>query len=132
MTLGLDTSVVVRLLVGTPEKQANAARKRIETAKDRGDTIQVTSLVIGETYYALKHHYQVPEATAREALLAFLDSGIPDEFPRYAILCLSRIRGAGLMDLLIHYSHRQRGAITLTLDKKQAKLEGASLLEPSS
>ena len=62
--LGLDTSVVVRLLAVLPEGQALRARARLEQALDAGETVLVTDLVIAEAYHALHHHYRMPKAEA--------------------------------------------------------------------
>ena len=70
MTVGLDTSVVLRLLVGEPATEARAARERVQAAHERGDSILVTDLVLAETYFALHHHYGVPKTEARARLLA--------------------------------------------------------------
>jgi predicted nucleic acid-binding protein len=65
---GLDTSVVVRLLVGEPAAQAEAARRMLDTAPSTG----VSDLVVGEAYFALRHHYRVPHAETVRALRALL------------------------------------------------------------
>jgi predicted nucleic acid-binding protein len=68
VTLGLDTSVVVRLLMGVPEAPARAARRRLEHAAEAGETVLVSDLVISEAYHALQYHYGVPKAEARSLL----------------------------------------------------------------
>lgn len=64
MAIGLDTSVVLRLLVGVPAAQARAAQRRLERAIERGESVIVCDLVIAEAYYALQFHYDVPKADA--------------------------------------------------------------------
>ena len=49
--------MVVRLLVGLPEVQAAAARRRLERAVERGEPVFVSDLVLAESYHALQHHY---------------------------------------------------------------------------
>ena len=56
MAIGLDTSVVLRLLIGEPRLQMEAARRRIERALIAGEKVLVTDLVIAEAFYALRHH----------------------------------------------------------------------------
>jgi predicted nucleic acid-binding protein len=68
MTLALDTSVVIRLLIGEPAGKALAAQQAIES-KPRG-SVAVSDLVIGESYVALRHHYEVPHRKAIAALIA--------------------------------------------------------------
>jgi len=126
--LGLDTSVVVRLLVGLPEDQAARAKRRLEEAMDRGETVVVTDLAVGETYYALHYHYDVPKPEARELLRRFVSSGVVRLLPETSLRALAPSGGAGLMDRLIHARHRAEGAVTLTFERRQSRLEGAEAL----
>lgn len=123
--VGLDTSVVVRLLVGEPQGQARAARARLERHHAAGDAIVVTDLAVAETYHALQYHYGVPKEEARELLRRFVDSGVVAPDPPSATSVLAESGGAGLVDRLIHARHRGRGAVTLTFERKQAQLAGA-------
>ena len=127
-TIGLDTSVVVRLLTGLPSRQAAAAKERLEQALDAGDVMWVTDLVIAEAYHALHHHYDVPRNEAQKLLLALVTSGVVQLDPGDSVSALAPAEGVGLVDRLIHARHRARGAVTLTFDRRQAKLEGAETL----
>jgi predicted nucleic acid-binding protein len=57
MSLGLDTTVVLRLLTGQPVAEAAAARRRLEQAVADQEDIVATDLVLSEAYFALQ--YQV-------------------------------------------------------------------------
>jgi predicted nucleic acid-binding protein len=127
--VGLDTSVVVRLLTGLPQKQLQAAKARLERALDEGNTVVVTDLAIAEAYYALHHHYGVPKAEARGLLLRFVTSGVVALDPQSSVTALSETGGAGMVDRLIHARHRALGGITLTFERPQSRLEGAERLE---
>ena len=129
MTWGFDTSVTVRLLVGEPVRQAAAAHRLLR--ERAGDSIAISDLVVGESYFALRHHYRVPHAAAIAALRALLAD------PRVHATGVARqvlneagaSEGApGLMDRLIHGDYRQAGAELLTFDRDAARLEGARLL----
>ena len=50
MAIGLDTSVVLRLLIGEPRAQAEVARRRIERALVAGEKVVVTDLVVAEAF----------------------------------------------------------------------------------
>ena len=123
MTLGLDTSVVVRLLVGLPAAQARAARQRIERAVDEGEIVLVSDIVIAESYFALQHHYDVPKAEARQLLLRFVDSGVVELEPPGARHALAAQAGPGLVDRFVHGRYRARGAVTVTFDARLARLQ---------
>jgi predicted nucleic acid-binding protein len=125
VTIGLDTSVVVRLLVGLPEALARAARQRLERATEEGETILVSDLVIAEAYHALQYHYAIPKAEARSLLRRFVESGVVRLEPAASAAALAAKGGAGLVDRLIHARYRSVGAVTLTLERRQGRLEGA-------
>jgi predicted nucleic-acid-binding protein len=123
--IGLDTSVLVRLLVGLPDAQARTARRRLEEAVEAGEPVLVSDLVVAETYYALQHHYAVPRAEAQAILRRFIESGIVQLEPIASSNTLTAAGGAGLVDRLIHLRYRSLGAITLTFERRQGNLEGA-------
>ncbi len=125
MAIGLDTSVVLRLLVGVPEAQARVAQRRLEQAIEQGEAVIVCDLVIAEAYYALQFHYDVPKAEARRMLMRFVRSGVATVEPRDTGEVLAQASGAGLVDRLIHARHRALGAVTLTFERKLGALEGA-------
>jgi predicted nucleic acid-binding protein len=130
VAIGLDTSVVLRLLIGEPRVQMQIARRRIERALIAGEEVVVTDLVIAEAFHALRHHYGVPEAVALGQLREFLGSGIANVDPigaREALEPESKGR-VGVVDRLIVARHRALGATTATFDRRQARLDGGVLL----
>lgn len=130
MTVGLDTSVVLRLLVGRPAAQARLARQRLQAAHERGDAILVTDLAIAEAYFALHYHYGVPKAEARARLLEMATSRVVTVSPPEAVWALEPSKGAGVVDRLIHARHRAGGAVSWTFDHEMAALEGAVRIGP--
>jgi predicted nucleic acid-binding protein len=128
VAIGIDTSVVIRLLVGAPPVQARAARRRLEKAVEAGEAVIVADIVLAEAYFALHHHYGVPKDEARGILRDFATSGVVTIEPSEATGALERTKGAGLVDRLIVGRYRSMGALTLTFERKQATLEGAERL----
>lgn len=130
MAIGLDTSVVLRLLIGEPRAQAEVARRRIERALIAGEKVFVTDLVVAEAYHALRHHYDVPQTVALSRLQDFFSAGIVQVDPVGVAEALGQgTRGhAGVVDRLIVTRHRALGATTATFDRRQARLEGGVLL----
>jgi predicted nucleic acid-binding protein len=124
--------VVVRLLVGLPEVQAAAARRRLERAVERGEPVFVSDLVLAESYHALQHHYDLPKAEARSILHRFATSGTVAVDPLEATAALESRPGAGLVDRLIHARYRSLGVVTTTFERKQGALEGAARLRVRS
>ncbi|MGH7321718.1 MAG: PIN domain-containing protein [Candidatus Rokuibacteriota bacterium] len=125
MAIGLDTSVVVRLLIGEPRSQVERARHRIDRALAAGETILVTDLVAAESYHALRHHYAVPEGEALSRLRQLFESRVVRLEPPEAMGALTEGRGEALVDRLVVARYRGLGAVTVTLDRKQGRLEGA-------
>ncbi len=125
MAIGLDTSVVVRLLVGLPERQARAARSRLERAVEEQETVFVSDLVLAEAYFALHHHHEVPKNEARRLLGRLAGSGVVRVDPPLPVSVFEDMRGAGFVDRLIHARYRKLDADTLTFERRQGSLEGA-------
>lgn len=130
-TIGLDTTVVIRLLVGLPASQFAVARRRLARAVDAGDTVLVSDVVATEAYFALQHHYEVPKVEARTLLRQLLHSGTVQLDPKGALEALDEAAGAGLVDRLIHGRYQSLGASTLTFERKQGALPGAERLSES-
>lgn len=128
--IGLDTSVVVRLIVGEPANQCAAARELLESALARAEPVLISDLVVGESYYALQHHYGIPKREACALLRQFLESGAVVANPAGVadVVRLSEQGGrqsAGLVDRLIHLRYEDHGATTVTFDAQQGRLKGA-------
>lgn len=131
MSDGMDTSVALRLLTGEPADQAEAARALVASASD---PVAVSDLVVGETYFALRHHYGVPHAEAVRALLGLVSD------PRVTALGVARTvladvagRGQaksqpGLMDRLIHAAYEREGVRLVTFDRGMGRLEGVEVI----
>lgn len=131
MILGLDTSVVLRLLIGEPEHQAAVARRLLEDeARSRGASFVVSDLVVGESYFALRHHYGVPHSRALTALSALLsDRRIAALGVARAVLGAAGGSSTGVIDRLIHGDYERTGAALATFDRQAARLPGAVLLD---
>ena len=127
MNDALDTSVVLRLLTGEPPEQAEIARRHVERSTD---PLWVDALVVGESYFALRHHYGVPHREAVDALLALVrsDRMLASEETRAALASARAGAGPGVMDRLIVAAAREVGRVLCTFDRQLARLEGARLL----
>ena len=128
MTVGLDTTVVLRLLVGEPARQAAAARRRLERAAAAGDVVVVSDLVVAEAYHALCYHYGVPKDEARAQLRVMLASGVVQIAPQGSLWALEPSVGAGLVDRLVVARNRALEATTWTFDRKLGALQGVETL----
>lgn len=136
MSLALDTSVVLRLLTGSPPEQAAAARAVVERA---AAPVAVSDLVAGESYFALRHHYRVPHGEAVAALASLLaDPRVQASGVAPAVLnalAASPARGGpGLMDQPIAADYARDGHRLLTFDRDLARFAQVTALvgEPPS
>lgn len=128
MSVGLDTAVILRLLVGEPVAQAAAARRLLANL---GGPVAVSDLAVAETYHALRHHYAVPHAEAVQQLRNLTaDPGIrPTGVSARVLAQVSQgSGGAGLIDRLLHADYADAGLDLVTFDRAAARLPGARLL----
>ena len=131
MSVGLDTSVVLRLLTGTPPEQAASAGALVAEA----DTpVSISDLVIAETYFALRHHYAVPHGSAVRAMAELLaDPRIGTPGIGRAVLLETTARGSartkpGVIDLLIHADYARDGLDLVTFDRELGRVPGVRVL----
>lgn len=132
MSVGLDTSVVLRLLIGEPSDQATAAWNfAADEVRTRSGAVLVSDLVVGEAYIALRHHYRVPDSETLAALLGLASDARfhLSSAARHAISAATTARGIpGFMDRLIHAAYRDVDAQLVTFDQDAGRLKDARVL----
>jgi len=130
--VGLDTSVIVRVLTGQPEDLALIAVRYLEERTRAEDRVLVCDWALAEAYYALQHHYGVPKRDTLDALRAFLGSqGIEGTGDVPEVLETPRLESAnpGFIDRVIHRHYQRVGADELvTFEKAAAKWHNARVL----
>lgn len=125
--VSLDTSVVLRLLTGLPEAQAQAARRALTESPQ---PIVVDDVVVAECYHALRHHYRVPHADAARALHLFVSGDsvrATGQCEQVLATAINRM-SPGFMDQLIHAVATQHGGSLLTFDRALAQLPDVRLI----
>ena len=133
MNVGLDTSVVLRLLVGQPTDQTKRAVEFLESVARRGDRVVVSDLVVAEAYFALHYHYAVPKKEALAALRKmFADgeiksTGVAAEGLTSAGASLATAM-PGFVDRLIQSAYVSDGGAMATFEKAAGKLEAVQVL----
>jgi len=135
MTCGLDTSVVVRLLVGEPKAQADRAWQHLSDCRTARKPAHVSALVVADVFFVLQHHYGVPADSALQQLAAVLsDASVSVEPAVLAVLRAPDLATAkpGFVDRLIHATYGAQGHELVTFDKLAARLPGARLLKLAS
>ncbi|HEX9190303.1 MAG TPA: PIN domain-containing protein [Vicinamibacteria bacterium] len=120
---GIDTSILVRLLTGDPEREFAATVETLTALVDDGAEVFASNQVIGEAYVAIQHHYGVAKADARHALATVLSSGLAAPLGGAGVMAaIEATTGCGLLDRLIADGYRRAELVTLTFDRKMAAL----------
>lgn len=128
--VGIDTCVVLRLLVGEPDDQAVRARAFVEECYYDGIKVCVSDMVVAEVYHALIYHYEVPKLKVVEALREFLGSPMIMATGHAMPVVMSYSgTGAGLVDRLIRADLLNHTYEVRTFDHDFAKLESVKLLD---
>ncbi len=136
MTVGLDTSVALRLLTGTPADQAEQARVLVAASSE---PVVISDLVVSEVYFALRHHYAVSHRDAVRAMGALLDDArVRSSGVGRAVLAADASSQqqpkTGLMDRLILADYVRDGVGLVTFNPALARLPGArnAVITPGS
>ncbi len=130
--IALDTSVVVRYLVGVPVDQALRARSFI----DGHELVGVSTLVLLEAGYALRSKYGVSRQDTVEALLEFVTSenveilGLPKDLTVNALARAREHGGAPFADALIVAIADVAGADSIATFDRKMQRHGLPIVEP--
>jgi predicted nucleic acid-binding protein len=131
--IGLDTSVLVRYLVGTPVAQARRAAALID---DDARQLGVSIVVLAECAHVLRTQYEVATADIIDALIGFIQREnvrLIDARPELVLTMLVRARsmpGRPIPDAMVAAASMAAGAVPLaTFDRAQIRY-GIEILEP--
>jgi predicted nucleic-acid-binding protein len=130
----LDTSVVLRLLVGDPIDQFQSATRFLKEQLEAQAAVHVSDHVLAEAYFALQCFYKIPKAEALEMLCDFGEaSGVTVTLIAREILALPNLASAkpGFVDRLIHGDSHAAGRTLVTFEKAAKKLVGTVVLPAS-
>ncbi|MDE2769268.1 MAG: hypothetical protein OXI70_14380, partial [Chloroflexota bacterium] len=75
-SIGIDTSVLVRLVTGQPPELFALCVERLSALAAEDTQVMASNQVIGEAYVTLQIHYGASKAEARAGLLTTLTSGL--------------------------------------------------------
>jgi predicted nucleic-acid-binding protein len=128
--LGLDTNVLVRLLIEDDVAQTQRARKLVDTAVAEQEMVLVSLPVLLETEWVLRSRYEMPPEAILGLLRAALETrelAFEDEAAVEEALFNWQDGHSGFSDCLIVAHNRQLGCrSTATFDARAARLPGAS------
>jgi predicted nucleic acid-binding protein len=133
--IAVDTSVIVRYLVGSPPLQAAAAAALIDASLE---DLGVSPVVLLECAHVLRTQYGVGERDIVDALVAFLQRenvvalGVRTESLVEALVRARTLPGRPIADALIVATASASGATALaTFDRGQAR-HGFPVVAPQS
>ncbi|HYN69407.1 MAG TPA: PIN domain-containing protein [Candidatus Eisenbacteria bacterium] len=113
--IGVDTSVVVRYLVGTPEAEARRAAKLI----DGGVQLGLSLVVLVETAHVLRTQYGIERADVLETLIELLSRenvvllGLSNADALAALVRARALPRSPIPDALIAAAARAAGAVPI-------------------
>mgnify|MGYP000874456747 FL=1 len=131
MTAGLDTSIVLRLLVGQPADQATLAVAFLDQLSRQGHRAVVSDLVVAEVYFALQHHYGISKKDALQGLRQlFADGEIKPLGAAAEVLALGLPASAqpGFVDRLIHGAYLRETEEMVTFEKAAGRMKAVRVL----
>ena len=130
--LGIDTNVLVRLLVSDDPAQTRRARSLIEKALADDEPVLISTLVVLETEWVLRSRYAFDRAGVHglfRRMLQARELSFEDEEGIEEALFNWETSSCGFADRLIAAHHRRIGCrTTATFDAKAAKLSSMLLL----
>lgn len=130
--LGIDTNVLVRLLVVDDDAQVRRARRVIEDRYAAGEAVLVSLVVLVETEWVLRSRYEFDKATivaAFRRLLEVDEFSVEDEPAVEEALFYWQDQACSFADCLISSHHRRIGCrATATFDTKAARMPGFLLI----
>ena len=126
--LGIDTNVLVRLLIADDAVQTRRARRLVETSLSRNEPVLVSLLVIIETEWVLRSRYELEKAEILAVLQRLLEAReltFEDEPAMVEALFHWKDSPAGFTDCLIAAHNRRIGCTaTATFDAKVVSVPG--------
>jgi predicted nucleic-acid-binding protein len=124
--LGIDTNVLVRLLLRDDAQQHEQASKLIKQELANGRPVLISHLVLLETLWVLQGRYRIDKARQQDVLTALLEADdlrLEDEAAVETALFLWKNGTTGFADCLIGSKNQRLGcSFTATFDAKAAKL----------
>ena len=126
MTYGLDTSVVIRLLMNEPPELVEKTAAFVESALVEGHDFFISDLVVSEAYYVLQKHYGKSKEHAVADLKAIAEApGFA--FSSEAMSALNTPKAwktnPGMIDRMIANGYAAKGYVTVSCEKSFAKLD---------
>lgn len=131
--ISIDTSVVIRYLVGSPRAQARQAARLID---DETVEIGVSTVALAECAHVLRTQYEIEQRDIIEALIGFIQRvnvrvlEFRDEFVVEALVRARSMPGRPIPDALIVAASIARDALPLATFDRDQRRYGIVIREP--
>jgi len=126
MTYGLDTSVVIRLLMNEPPELVEKTAAFVESALVEGNDFFISDLVVSEAYFVLQKYYGKSKERAVADLKA-IATAPGFAFSSEAMSALNTPEAwkanPGMIDRMIANGYAAKGYVTVSCEKSFAKLD---------
>ena len=131
MTYGLDTSALMRILVGQPSDLAEKVDARLVELIEAGHEIRVSDLAISEAYYVLQDFYGLTKEQAIESLSTL--KATPGFVLSKAVteaLCTPNLAHAspGFIDRVLALGHINENEPVIACEKSFKKLKNVEVI----
>ena len=130
--IGIDTNVLLRLLLNDEPQQAARIDGWLAGLPAIAGQVHIADVVLAETTWTLASVYRQPKAELLKALQALLDEpmfGFENRPAVAAALAAFEAAACGFADCLILAKNRAMGcAATVTFDQRMQPLDGAVAL----
>ncbi len=130
--IALDTSVVVRYLVGTPVAEARRAHALVDGPSD----LALPLVTIVETAHVLRSVYAIPPDRIVDALLELVQRedvvvlGMPAPVVVESLVAARGLPGRPIPDALIAGAARQAGAVPIATFDRGMRRYGVPTVQP--
>ena len=131
MTNGLDTNVLLRLVVGDEPEQTRAAEQAVRRAADAGTPLLINLVVLCEFAWVLRRSYGYSRADIADCIETLVSSpALTLQEPDLVAGATQWLRSGGdFADAIIAGLNRNMGAdATLTFDRSALRFDGFAVV----
>jgi len=131
MNAGLDTTILVRIIAGVPQEQAERVALRLGAIIAEGGTCEVSDIAVVEAYYALQHFYGMTKAETIGHLRTLSTTpGFRFSKEASAVLQTPHLErtNPGFIDRVLSAGYHSRQLTTLSCEKSFRKLPDAEVI----
>lgn len=131
MNAGLDTTIIVRIISGLPEDQAERVALRLGEIISDGGVCEVSAIAVVEAYYALQKYYGMTKEEAIGHLRRLSTTpGFRFSPETSAVLQAPHLERAnpGFIDRVLAAGYHSRQLVTLSCEKSFRKLPDAEVV----